>query len=188
MNVYDFDKTIYDGDSTVDFYKYCLKRYPVIYKKIPEVVWFGILFKLKITKKKEFKSRFFKFAALIPNLDEAVSDFWSKSKCKIKKFYLDTQKEDDVIISASPTFILDEICRILKIKHLYATNVDLKTGRIIGENCYGEEKVRRFFEAGYEKDSIDEFYSDSLSDSPLAEISKKAFIVKKEELIPWEEF
>lgn len=26
MNVYDFDETIYDGDSTVDFYKYCLRR------------------------------------------------------------------------------------------------------------------------------------------------------------------
>ena len=26
--VYDFDETIYDGDSTVDFYKYCVKRKP----------------------------------------------------------------------------------------------------------------------------------------------------------------
>ena len=28
MNVYDFDKTIYDGDSSVDFYKFSLKRHP----------------------------------------------------------------------------------------------------------------------------------------------------------------
>ena len=27
MNVYDFDKTIYDGDSTAAFIKYCIKRY-----------------------------------------------------------------------------------------------------------------------------------------------------------------
>lgn len=188
MNVYDFDKTIYDGDSTVDFYKYCLKNYPVIYKKIPEVVLFGVLFKLGITKKKDFKSRFFKFATLIPNLEEAVADFWSINKNKIKKFYINTQRDDDILISASPTFILDEICKILNIKHLYATNVDLKTGKIIGENCYGEEKVRRFYEAGHNKDSIDKFYSDSLSDSPLAEISKEAFIVKKENLIPWKEY
>lgn len=26
MNVYDFDKTIYDGDSTIDFYLYCVKK------------------------------------------------------------------------------------------------------------------------------------------------------------------
>ena len=146
MNAYDFDKTIYDGDSTADFYMYCLKKYPVIFKKIPEVLWFGLLFKLGITPKKEFKSRLFKFATLIP-LEKAVADFWSINKSKIKKFYLEIQKEDDVIISASPTFILDEICRILNIKHLYATNVDIKTGKIIGENCYGEEKVKRFYEA-----------------------------------------
>ena len=26
MNVYDFDKTIYNGDSTLDFYFFCLKK------------------------------------------------------------------------------------------------------------------------------------------------------------------
>ncbi len=188
MNVYDFDKTIYDGDCTVNFYIYCLKNYPVIYKKIPEVLWFGLLFKLGIIKKTDFKSRFFKFATLIPDLKEAVAAFWAKDKCKIKKFYVDNQREDDIIISASPTFILDEICGILNIKHLYATNVDLTSGKIIGENCYGEEKVKRFYEAGYKENSIDEFYSDSLSDSPLADISKKAFVVIKEKLIPWNEY
>lgn len=188
MNVYDFDKTIYDGDCTADFYMYCLKKYPVIYKRIPEVLWFGLLFRLGITKKKDFKSRFFKFATLLPDLEDAVKDFWAVNKNKIKKFYFDTQREDDIIISASPTFILNEICGRLGIKHLYATNVNLQTGEIIGENCYGEEKVKRFYEAGYNKDSIDNFYSDSLSDSPLAEISKKAFIVSKEKIIPWEKY
>ena len=188
MNVYDFDKTIYDGDCTVNFYLYCLGKYPVIYKKIPEVLWFGLLFKLGIIKKTDFKSRFFKFATIIPNLEGAVADFWKKDRAKIKRFYLDIQKEDDIIISASPTFILNEICSILNIKNLYATNVDLNTGKIIGENCYGEEKVKRFYEAGYNEESIDEFYSDSLSDSPLADISKKAFIVIKEKLVPWNEY
>ena len=26
MNVYDFDRTIYDGDSTIDFYLYSIKK------------------------------------------------------------------------------------------------------------------------------------------------------------------
>ena len=26
INVYDFDKTIYNGDSTIDFYLFCLKK------------------------------------------------------------------------------------------------------------------------------------------------------------------
>ena len=31
MNVYDFDKTIYDGDSTMHFYLFCLRRHPRIF-------------------------------------------------------------------------------------------------------------------------------------------------------------
>ena len=42
----------------------------------------------------------------------------------------------------------------------------------------GEEKVKRFYEI-YPKEIIDEFYSDSYSDLPLANISKKAFLIKK---------
>ena len=33
MNIYDFDETIYDSDSTKDFYFYCLKKYPKILVK-----------------------------------------------------------------------------------------------------------------------------------------------------------
>ena len=32
-----------------------------------------------------------------------------------------------------------------------------------------------------------EFYSDSFSDEPLAKIAKKAYIVDRENLTPWEE-
>ena len=32
---------------------------------------------------------------------------------------------------------------------------------------------------------IDEFYSDSLSDSPLAAISQKAYVVKGDEMTVW---
>ena len=35
MNVYDFDKTIYRGDSTVDFWRHCLRRYPGAARALP---------------------------------------------------------------------------------------------------------------------------------------------------------
>ena len=53
-----------------------------------------------------------------------------------------------------------------------------------GENCHDTEKVRRF-RALYPDAEIDEFYSDSLSDSPLAELAGKAFLVKKGRLSEW---
>ena len=30
IDVYDFDGTIYDGDSTVDFTRFCLRRHPAV--------------------------------------------------------------------------------------------------------------------------------------------------------------
>ena len=50
-------------------------------------------------------------------------------------------------------------------------------------NCHGEEKVRRFREV-YGDAQIDEFYSDSLHDTPLAKEAKRAFLVKKDEILP----
>ena len=65
-----------------------------------------------------------------------------------------------------------------------ASPVDPKTGKTIGLNCHGEEKVRRFREV-YGDAQIDEFYSDSLHDTPLAKEAKRAFLVKKDEILPW---
>lgn len=186
MNVYDFDKTIYNGDSTVDFYFYCIKKYPIVLKRIPEVLFYGALFKLGKIEKKKFKSIFFRFINMLPDKDKAVNAFWDKNRTKIKAFYLQTKRPDDIIISASPTFLLKKICDDLNIKNLIATEVNLKTGEIIGENCYGEEKVKRFYQSGSKKEDVEAFYSDSLSDEPLAKIAREAFIVINEKLIPWD--
>ena len=62
--------------------------------------------------------------------------------------------------------------------------MDSRTGKYTGINCHGKEKVRRFREE-YPDAVIDSFYSDSYSDTPLAEEAKEAFIVKGEELLPW---
>ena len=67
---------------------------------------------------------------------------------------------------------------------LIASKVDCKSGKYSGINCHGKEKVRRFYEI-FENGKIEEFYSDSYSDTPLAEISEKAFIVKKNDISEW---
>ena len=68
-----------------------------------------------------------------------------------------------------------------------ASCVDKKTGKYEGVNCHGKEKVRRFYEV-YEDVEIEEFYSDSYSDTPLAEISKKSYMVVGDMLYPWNEY
>ena len=108
-----------------------------------------------------------------------------RARKNIKRWYLENHRPDDVVISASPEFLLRPVCKRLKIPVLMASVVDKKTGLYSGENCWGEEKVRRFYER-FEDGKIDSFYSDSYSDAPLAEIAEKAFIVSGEKITPWD--
>lgn len=185
MNVYDFDKTIYDGDSTADFYIFSLKKHKKMLLLSPSLIWaFFKFYVFKRGTKTKFKEKMYGFLKYC-NIPDEVDEFWNINKTKIKDFYIKNQKSDDVIISASPEFLLVPICNQLKIKHLIASVVDSKSGKYTGINCHGAEKVRRFYEV-FSNGNIDEFYSDSYSDSPLANIANKAFIVKGNELLNWD--
>ena len=185
MNVYDFDDTIYFGDSTVDFYKFCLKKKPHIFLRFP--FFTGAMFRLGIYEKVVFKERFYGFLKSFDNIDELVEEFWDVHIKNIKQWYLKRQKPDDVIISASPEFLLRPVCKRLGISNLMASVVDKKTGKYTGENCWGEEKVKRYRQA-YNNTVIEEFYSDSLSDEPLALISEKAYVITDEKVEEWDKY
>ena len=116
--------------------------------------------------------------------DQLLNDFWSTKSKKIKKWYLNQKAKSDVIISASPEFLLKPICNRLGVS-LIASKVDPSTGQFSGKNCHGQEKVKRFTEL-YPNETIEEFYTDSKVDLPLTELSTKVFFVKGEELILYE--
>ncbi len=177
MNVFDFDKTIFNGDSTAKFYKYALVRYPKMLLYVPSMVCaFSSYYIFKRGTKTQAKERFYKFLTAIPDIDKAVEDFWDKNLDGIFDWYKGVHKETDVVISASPEFLLEGVCKKLGVEKMMASRVDKKTGKYLGENCHGKEKVRRFYEV-YPNGTIDEFYSDSVSDAPLAKIAKKAFVI-----------
>ncbi len=187
MNVYDFDKTIYDGDSTVDFYFYCIKRQPNLLGFLPKQAWVFTKYLFGFITKTQFKEKFFEVFGGIENIDNYITDFWEKNKVKIKKWYSKTHIDNDVVISASPEFLLEPICKELHIEKVIASRVDKENGKYTGKNCYGEEKPKRFYEI-YPNEKIETFYSDSLSDTPLKELAKNAFIVQKEKLLKWDEY
>lgn len=184
MNVYDFDKTIYDGDSTLDFYFYCLKKYPNICCFWMKQLCGAIKYKLGMIDKTAFKEEFYSFFRAIVDVEKDVQKFWDLHESKIKVWYIECQEEDDLIISASPEFLLQEICNRVGIKYLIASQVDMNTGKYKGLNCYGTEKVKRFREM-YPEGKIDKFYSDSKSDQPLADISVHAYLVKGDGIKEW---
>lgn len=187
MNIYDFDETIYDSDSTKDFYFYCLKRYPKMILTVPCMIWSFFLYILGIKTKTEFKEKMYSFLRYVKDIDKTIDSFWNENEHKVKKWYTDRHLDDDIIISASPEFLLEPVCRRLGINHLIASRVDKYTGKYTGENCWGEEKVKRLFQKL--PDAVcNEFYSDSLSDTPLARLAEKAMIIRGTELIEWESY
>lgn len=184
MNTYDFDKTIYINDSSAEFYKWCLKRNPgAVIPTIPHTFIKALLYVAKIIKTKELKEQVFSFLRNIENVDDLVEQFWQEKKQGIGQWYLERKRDDDIIISASPEFLLVPIVRQLGVS-LIATPMDKTNGKIKGENCHDVEKVRRFY-MEYPEAHTEEFYSDSLTDSPMAGIADRAYIVNKGKLSPW---
>lgn len=183
MNVYDFDGTIYAGDCTLDFWIFCVKKYPKALIALPGAVLACLQFKFGLVKREYFKEKFYQFLKYIPSIEQEVVTFWDKNIVKIKRWYYEQQRSDDLVISASPEFLIAEICERLKIKYI-ASKVDCKTGKLLGANCRGAEKVS-CFKLVYPNEKIEKFYSDSKSDEPLAEIAQSAYLVSNNKIEKW---
>lgn len=184
MKVYDFDGTIYKDDSTKKFYFFCLRRNLVVLKALPTQISAIIKYLLGRLSKEEAKEKVYTFLRYLDNPDDLAIQFWDKEKNRIAKWYLQSKEESDVIISASPEFLLKPIVEILGC-FLIASKVDADNGKLLSKNCFGEEKVIRF-KMIYGNKQIEEFYTDSESDLPLAMLAQKAYLVKKEKVTLWD--
>ena len=186
MNTYDFDKTIFYPDSTACFYRYCLRRYPAaVFPTLKESLRAAMRYRRGEVRAKALKEQLFSFLPQVGDIDGAVADFWRQNEKRIGGWYLRQKRSDDLILSASPRFLLQPICDKLGAE-LIATEMDRHTGKIRGENCHAHEKVRRFYLRDPEGHT-ENFYSDSLTDTPMAEIADHAFLVTKHKLSPWPE-
>lgn len=182
--LFDFDGTIYDGDSSVDFYLFCLKKKFSIIKFLPIFLWYAILYILRLKSKEQMKEKFFKFVTLFSNLDGIVDEFWEKNKNKIKKFYVNCEHSKDIIVSASPYFLIKPIGDILGVHDVIASNIDFKTGIYKGQNCHGKEKVNRI-KKKYKRASFKEAYGDSLSDYDMVSLADDKYYVDGNEIVDW---
>ena len=176
IDVFDFDGTLYKKDASKEFFLFCLNKKKMLIKYIPGILLNFLLYYLKLIKKEKLKEYYFKFLRDFSNIDEMVSLFWEQNKNLIRRELLENSKNEKVVISASPSFLIEDICLEIGIDTLIATDVDKKTGKFNSSNCYGEEKIKRLNEK-YKDYKIDRFYSDSKSDLPLARIAKKPYFI-----------
>ena len=93
MNVYDFDKTIYAGDSTLDFYFFSLKKSPMLIRFFPIQIIGFIKYMFGMYSKLQFKEKFYSFLKGIKDVDSMVELFWNENQDKIKDWYLKSKEE-----------------------------------------------------------------------------------------------
>lgn len=134
------------------------------------------LYRMHLLRIETAKGICFSVLGFFKDRDALLDDFFSQAKARITPWYLERRREDDVVVSASPAFLVARFCRFLGIRHFLCTEMDIRTGRISGRNCKGKEKVARFL-AAFPDGRIDNFYSDSLSDAPLARLAAHAYLV-----------
>lgn len=180
MNVYDFDNTIYKGESVVDFFLYFLKRDPKLLSYIPKVIKALVDYKSQKISIDEAMSEYGiiveEYCRKTGNLEEHIRKFWDENISKIKPFYFDIREDDDVILSAGFDVVLAEMGRRLGVKNIVASETDLSNSKILSL-CFSENKVKAFKEK-YPDAEIENFYTDSLNDQPIIDIAKNAYLVK----------
>jgi len=189
FTVYDFDGTIYDGDSTFDFIKFLIKKDKSIVFHIPKMTLYLLKYKLKLIEKEKMKECFFEIFNKFKNIDNLVNEFWNINENKIKSFFTEKKShKNDIISSASPYFLLEPIAKKYKVYDLFASPVNKKNGKYKGKNCHNVEKVRLLHKK-YPNCIVKEMYSDDAkADKPLLELAEKSFIVKKDKIIKYNDY
>ena len=175
MNVYDFDGTIFSSDCSIGFCIWCMNRHPKLW-----LTFFPKAIKNLILKKKGkmpeslMQRTFFSYLTLIDDFDKQIERYWDKNEKKIVPWYLAQKRSDDLIISASPACIIEPIATRLGVNFM-ATEYDREYGVLLNNIMYAREKARYIFDHGFP--AIENFYSDSLADTPLALCAEKAHLV-----------
>ncbi len=176
MNVYDFDGTIFPSDCSIGFCIWCMNRHPRLwFTFFPKTVRNLILRKKGKMTEAQMQRKFFGYLTLVDDFDEQIQRYWDKNEKKIAPWYLAQKRPDDLIISASPTCIIEPIAKRLGVQFM-ATEFDREYGIYLNNMMYAKEKAKYIIDQGFPM--IENFYSDSLADTPLALCAEKAHLVK----------
>lgn len=187
MNVYDFDETIFTGDSEDRFFDFMFSKKGFRHYKI-NFKFYDLLHKAHIITKTKSREHQYVFLKDIDDLDATLTAYWDEVQKYMKPWYNDVKQDDDIIASGTPRFLLEPIMKRLGLTNLVATEMDPHTGKIDGDFAVGEFKIVNF-KAQFGTDCIDKFYSDAYSDRYVAEYAKEAYVFHDDDQITqWDEY
>lgn len=195
LAIFDIDYTLTKKETSIELYKYMLKKDIKLIKYIPAHILTGLGYGIKVFSATDTKERFLRF--LKGKEEEEI-------KAIVKSFYREhltnllyedglkairSYKEKGYkiyLISASPEFYVNEFYNIEGVDKVIGTKFKMEDGIftpiVIGKNCKGEEKVRRLMEE-LKKDNIEVdfknscMFSDSLSDLPLLKLVGNGYLI-----------
>ena len=185
MRVFDFDGTIYDGESLFDLYLYSARHDPKVFRYIAPVLRYAVKYKLGRATLEQMEYGVGKMtegyltelsrSKRVASVEQLVDDFWDRYYARIKPWY--QPESDDVILTASFDLTVGEACRRLGVRNLVASEVDVGTMKVTYLN-FSTNKAKRFRELYGPDVVIDEFYTDSKFDQPMIDMARHAFMVK----------
>ena len=209
LAIFDVDYTLTKRETLVEFYFFMIKKNPKFIKYLPKSIFSSIFYVFKIYDASKAKKTFIRFIDGIEEneMKKIVKEFYEKRLSKILyKDAIDTIKKMKIqgykiyLISASAEFYLNEFYNIKEVDKVIGTRFIKENGlhrnKISGENCKGEEKVKRLKEVlkteNIEIDFENSYmFSDSLSDLPLFNLVGHPYLINfkkthdKIEILKW---
>ena len=181
MKAFDFDNTIYRGESSIDLAVYMIRNNKKIILYLPMIFTNLVKYKLCMIGREEMETILNDFCqAVMEDKDEVpriIERFWQTHAHKLNERILKLIGPEDIIITAGPDVLINGIRDRLHTDHIISSEVDLNSGRFTYLN-FKDNKVRRYKEL-YGDTPIDVFYTDSYNDRALMEISDRVYLVKK---------
>lgn len=195
LAIFDIDYTITKKETLMELFKYVIKKDKKNLRFLPRAIYCGIMYAIGIYDERKVKETFLRFIDGIKEeeLAELVKEFYDE---RLKNILYDdalkmmkklkNEGYDIYLISASPEFYVNEFYNIKEVDKVIGTKFGFENGtfvrKMVGNNCKGEEKVRRLNEIlKDEKIEVDfkesYMFSDSLSDKPLLDLVGKPYLI-----------
>lgn len=195
LAIFDVDYTLTKRETLFELYGFLLRKKPSLLIHLPKGLKGVFLYLFKVYDAGKAKENFISFIDGISEEDmqKIVKEFYEKRLSKILyKDAIDTMRKLKAegykifLISASAEFYLSELYNIKEVDKVIGTRFKLEEGKyrctIEGENCKGQEKVRRLMKV-LEDEKLDVdfknsyMFSDSLSDMPLFNLVGKPYLI-----------
>ena len=181
IKVFDFDNTLYHGESSIDLAFYLIRRNKRILLYVPSILINLAKYKMCLVDREKAEQEINDFLKVAVKdkyeAAEIVESFWAENSYRLDENMIKRVRKDDVIITAGPDMLIDGIKDKLGTDNIISSIIDPDKREMVYFN-FGENKAKRYKEV-YGDTTIESFYTDSFNDKPLMKLANKVYIVEK---------